>query len=161
MRDARYLALSCPIAAELGARMVQTYDCEGFAKVVEAFPVPVIIAGGPKLPTEHGVFQPAFDAISRERTEVKRAKADDYALIVWCKRMPADFVEVERDTQTVARALLKELGELNVLPAAAPLCVVVRGRMPKKGETGKQLVRVFGVSRDDSQSDQVSFERNK
>jgi putative autoinducer-2 (AI-2) aldolase len=63
-RDARYLALCCRIAAELGARMVKTYFCEGFAKVVEACPVPVVIAGGPKLPTEHEVFQLAFDAIS-------------------------------------------------------------------------------------------------
>jgi putative autoinducer-2 (AI-2) aldolase len=63
-RDARYLALCCRIAAELGARMVKTYYCEGFAKVVESCPVPVIIAGGPKLPSEHEVFQLAFDAIS-------------------------------------------------------------------------------------------------
>jgi 3-hydroxy-5-phosphonooxypentane-2,4-dione thiolase len=63
-RDARYLALSCRIAAELGARIVKTYYCEGFAKVVEACPVPVVIAGGPKLPTELEVFQLAFDAIS-------------------------------------------------------------------------------------------------
>ncbi len=63
-RDARYLGLCCRIAAELGARMVKTYYCDGFAKVVEACPVPVVIAGGPKLPTEHEVFQLAFDAIS-------------------------------------------------------------------------------------------------
>jgi putative autoinducer-2 (AI-2) aldolase len=63
-RDARYLALCCRIAAELGARMVKTYYCEGFAKVVEACPVPVVIAGGPKLSSEHEVFQLAFDAIS-------------------------------------------------------------------------------------------------
>jgi putative autoinducer-2 (AI-2) aldolase len=44
--------------------MVKTYYCEGFAKVVEAYPVPVVIAGGPKLPSEHEVFQLAFDAIS-------------------------------------------------------------------------------------------------
>jgi putative autoinducer-2 (AI-2) aldolase len=62
-RDARYLALSCRIAAELGARMVKTYFCEEFEKVVEACPVPVVIAGGPKLPSERDVFQLAFDAI--------------------------------------------------------------------------------------------------
>jgi putative autoinducer-2 (AI-2) aldolase len=63
-RDSRYLALCCRIAAELGARMVKTYYCEGFAKVVESCPVPVVIAGGPKLPTEREVFQLAFDAIA-------------------------------------------------------------------------------------------------
>jgi 3-hydroxy-5-phosphonooxypentane-2,4-dione thiolase len=63
-RDSRYLALCCRIAAELGARMVKTYYCQGFAKVVESCPVPVVIAGGPKFPTEREVFQLAFDAIS-------------------------------------------------------------------------------------------------
>jgi putative autoinducer-2 (AI-2) aldolase len=41
-RTARYLALCCRIAAELGARVVKTYYCEdGFEKVVEGCPVPV------------------------------------------------------------------------------------------------------------------------
>lgn len=48
-RDARYLSLACRIAAEFGAHMVKTYYCEDFEKVVESCPVPVIIAGGPKL----------------------------------------------------------------------------------------------------------------
>lgn len=47
-RDARYLALSTRIAAELGARVVKTYWCEEFEKVTESCPVPVVIAGGPK-----------------------------------------------------------------------------------------------------------------
>ncbi|MFL6362259.1 MAG: 3-hydroxy-5-phosphonooxypentane-2,4-dione thiolase, partial [Nitrososphaeraceae archaeon] len=34
-RDARYLSLSCRIAAELGAHIVKTYYCENFEKVVE------------------------------------------------------------------------------------------------------------------------------
>ncbi|HLG30179.1 MAG TPA: 3-hydroxy-5-phosphonooxypentane-2,4-dione thiolase, partial [Candidatus Brocadiales bacterium] len=49
-RDARYLALCCRIAAELGARIVKTYWCENFEKVVNGCPVPVVIAGGPKVP---------------------------------------------------------------------------------------------------------------
>lgn len=64
-RDARYLALCCRIAAELGARMVKTYFCEGFEDVVESCPVPVLIAGGPKLPTEREVFQLSYAAIQR------------------------------------------------------------------------------------------------
>src|SRR5512146_3241769 len=47
-REARYLALASRIAAELGARVVKTYWCEDFEKVVTGCPVPVIIAGGPK-----------------------------------------------------------------------------------------------------------------
>lgn len=49
-RDARYLGLACRIAAELGARIVKTYHCEDFRKVVESCPVPVVIAGGKKTP---------------------------------------------------------------------------------------------------------------
>src|SRR4030042_942743 len=45
-RDARYLALACRIAAELGARVVKTYWCENFEKVVRGCPVPVVMAGG-------------------------------------------------------------------------------------------------------------------
>ncbi len=49
-RDARYLSLACRIAAELGAHIVKTYFCEEFEKVVESCPVPVIVAGGKKIP---------------------------------------------------------------------------------------------------------------
>ncbi|WEU40836.1 MAG: 3-hydroxy-5-phosphonooxypentane-2,4-dione thiolase [Candidatus Odinarchaeum yellowstonii] len=49
-RDSRYLGLACRIAAELGAHMVKTYYCEGFEKVVESCPVPIVIAGGKKIP---------------------------------------------------------------------------------------------------------------
>jgi putative autoinducer-2 (AI-2) aldolase len=55
VRDARYLGLACRIAAELGASMVKTYYCEGFEKVVEGCPVPVVIAGGKKLPEKEAL----------------------------------------------------------------------------------------------------------
>lgn len=48
-RDARYLALSCRIAAELGAHLVKTYYCEDFEKVTGTCPVPVVMAGGKKI----------------------------------------------------------------------------------------------------------------
>jgi putative autoinducer-2 (AI-2) aldolase len=63
-RDARYLGLCCRIAAELGARIVKTYWCEDFDKVVCGCPVPVVIAGGPKCDTEHQVFEFVHDGIS-------------------------------------------------------------------------------------------------
>lgn len=62
-RDARYLGLACRIAAELGASVVKTYYCEDFGKVVEGCPVPVVIAGGKKLP-EQEALQLAHNAIS-------------------------------------------------------------------------------------------------
>ncbi|MGH8240665.1 MAG: 3-hydroxy-5-phosphonooxypentane-2,4-dione thiolase, partial [Steroidobacteraceae bacterium] len=50
-RDARYLALATRICAELGAALVKTYYCEkDFARVAATCPVPVLIAGGKKLP---------------------------------------------------------------------------------------------------------------
>jgi putative autoinducer-2 (AI-2) aldolase len=55
-RDARYLALCCRIAAEIGARVVKTYWCENFEKVTGGCPVPVVMAGGPKCKTELEVF---------------------------------------------------------------------------------------------------------
>ena len=48
-RDSRYLGLSCRIAAEIGARIVKTYYCEDFYKVVEGCPVPIVMAGGKKI----------------------------------------------------------------------------------------------------------------
>jgi 3-hydroxy-5-phosphonooxypentane-2,4-dione thiolase len=63
-RDSRYLGLACRIAAELGARIVKTYYCQDFEKVVEACPVPVIIAGGKKVP-ERDALQLAHDAVSK------------------------------------------------------------------------------------------------
>ena len=61
-RDARYLGLACRIAAELGASLVKTYYCEDFRKVVDGCPVPVIIAGGKKIP-ESDAIQLASNAV--------------------------------------------------------------------------------------------------
>ncbi len=63
-RDARYLGLACRIAAEIGAHFVKTYYCEDFDKVVRGCPVPLVVAGGPKLETELDAFQLAHDAVS-------------------------------------------------------------------------------------------------
>ncbi len=64
-RDARYLGLCCRIAAELGARVVKTYWCENFDKVVNGCPVPVVIAGGPKFDTELEVLEFVHDGMKR------------------------------------------------------------------------------------------------
>ena len=61
-RDARYLGLACRVAAELGAHIVKTYYCENFEEVVEGCPVPLIIAGGKKLP-EKDALKLSYDAI--------------------------------------------------------------------------------------------------
>jgi len=63
-RDSRYLALACRIAAELGAHFVKTYYCEGFEKVVKTCPVPLVMAGGKKLP-EMEALELTHNAIKR------------------------------------------------------------------------------------------------
>ena len=62
-REARYLALACRISGEIGAHIVKTYYCEGFSKVVEGCPVPLVVAGGPKMNTELDVFNTVHGAM--------------------------------------------------------------------------------------------------
>ena len=52
-RDARYFRLATRVCAENGASFVKTYYTEeGFETVVAQCPVPIVIAGGKKLPEE-------------------------------------------------------------------------------------------------------------
>jgi len=62
VRDARYLGLASRIAAELGAHIVKTYYCDDFHKVVDGCPVPIVIAGGKKIP-ENDALEMAYNAI--------------------------------------------------------------------------------------------------
>ncbi len=64
-RDARYLGLCCRIAAEFGAKVVKTYWCEDFDKVVYGCPVPIVMAGGPKCETAREVFEFVHDGIQK------------------------------------------------------------------------------------------------
>jgi putative autoinducer-2 (AI-2) aldolase len=62
-RDARYLGLATRICAELGAQFVKTYYCaEGFEKVTAGCPVPIVMAGGKKLP-ESDALEMAYRAV--------------------------------------------------------------------------------------------------
>ena len=61
-RDARYLSLATRMVGELGARLVKTYYCENFERVVDTSLVPVVIAGGKKLP-EKEALQMARNAL--------------------------------------------------------------------------------------------------
>jgi putative autoinducer-2 (AI-2) aldolase len=65
VRDWKYLSLATRICAEMGAHFVKTYFCEkSFARVVAACPVPLVIAGGKKLP-ELDALKMAFEAIDQ------------------------------------------------------------------------------------------------
>jgi 3-hydroxy-5-phosphonooxypentane-2,4-dione thiolase len=64
-RDARYLSLACRVCAENGATFVKTYFCEpDFEKVTASCPVPIVIAGGKKLP-EDQALEFAYQAIQQ------------------------------------------------------------------------------------------------
>ncbi len=62
-RDARYFGLASRVCAENGANIVKTYYCEGFENVVACCPVPIVIAGGKKLP-ERDALELCYKAIN-------------------------------------------------------------------------------------------------
>lgn len=90
-RDARYLRLSCRIAAELGARVVKTYYCEeDFDTVVRGCPVPVVMAGGPQVDTELEVFEFVHDGIQKGAIGVNLGRN------VWQNDFPVAMIKAIR-----------------------------------------------------------------
>jgi putative autoinducer-2 (AI-2) aldolase len=61
-RTPRYFKLATRILAELGANIVKTYYCEEFDEICAACPVPIVMAGGKKLP-ENEALTLAYNAI--------------------------------------------------------------------------------------------------
>ncbi len=109
-REARYLALCCRIAAELGARVVKTYYCrEGFEKVVRGCPVPVVMAGGPKVETELEVFEFVHDGIQKGAIGVNLGRN------IWQSDYPVAMIRAiraiihENATPKEAQALFDEI----------------------------------------------------
>ncbi|MDH5560439.1 MAG: 3-hydroxy-5-phosphonooxypentane-2,4-dione thiolase [Deltaproteobacteria bacterium] len=65
VRDARYFGLATRIAAELGASYIKSYFVEkDFEKVTAGCPVPIVIAGGKKLP-EMEALEMAYKAVDQ------------------------------------------------------------------------------------------------
>lgn len=63
VRDAQYFRLACRICAELGAQFVKTYYVpEDFDTVTASCPVPIVMAGGKKLP-ELEALTMAYNAV--------------------------------------------------------------------------------------------------
>ena len=121
-RDARYLSLSCRIAAELGAHIVKTYYCENFEKVIEGCPVPVIIAGGKKLPKEVDALELAHNAIQHGAAGV------DMGRNIWQSDYPVEMIKA-------VRAIVHE--NLNVHEAYD---ILLTGKK-EKGEEEEKLQR--------------------
>lgn len=54
-RTDNFFKLATRIVAELGANIVKSYDCENFDEVVAGCPVPIVVAGGKKLPEKEAL----------------------------------------------------------------------------------------------------------
>jgi putative autoinducer-2 (AI-2) aldolase len=89
-RESRYLALSCRIAAELGARVVKTYYCEKFERVTRGCPVPVVIAGGPKVSNGFEVLQFVYDGIQKGAIGVNLGRN------IWQNEHPVAMIKAMR-----------------------------------------------------------------
>jgi putative autoinducer-2 (AI-2) aldolase len=64
-RSARYFRLACRICAELGAHYVKTYYIpKGFESVTASCPVPIVMAGGKKIP-EIEALTMAYNAVQQ------------------------------------------------------------------------------------------------
>ncbi|MEE4264565.1 MAG: 3-hydroxy-5-phosphonooxypentane-2,4-dione thiolase [Desulfobacteraceae bacterium] len=64
-RDARYFRLATRICAELGAHYIKTYYIdEGFETVAASCPVPIVMAGGKKIPEPHALTM-AYNAVQQ------------------------------------------------------------------------------------------------
>ncbi len=102
-RDARYLALACRVSAELGARIVKTYYCDDFSKVVEGCPVPLVVAGGPKLDSDEAALTLARHAID------EGAHGIDMGRNIWQSDRPVAMLKALRaivhEKATVREAL--------------------------------------------------------
>ena len=61
-RTEKFFLLATRVLAENGANIVKSYYCEGFERVAAACPVPIVIAGGKKLP-EPEALEMAYKAI--------------------------------------------------------------------------------------------------
>jgi len=88
-RDLRYLSLASRMAVELGADIVKTYYCDDFDKLVDVCHVPVVIAGGKKIP-EADALQLAHNAISDGAAGV------DMGRNIFQAESPVDMIQAVR-----------------------------------------------------------------
>ena len=107
VRDARYLGLATRICAELGAQVVKTYYTEDFANVTAGCPVPLVMAGGKKLP-ELEALEMAYRAVQEGaagvdmgrnifQSEAPSAMIQAVAAVVHDEAKPADAYELFRE----------------------------------------------------------------
>ena len=114
VRDAKYFRLACRIIAELGAQYVKTYFVEdGFETVTASCPVPIVMAGGKKLP-ELEALTMAYNAVQQGaagvdmgrnifQSEAPQAMIAAVAAVVHKNMKPKEAFELFNTLQTARR----------------------------------------------------------
>ena len=146
-RDARYLSLACRIAAEHGAHIVKTYYCENFEKVVESCPVPIIIAGGKKLP-EKDALKLTYDALNAGAVGV------DMGRNIWQSNNPVPMIKA-------VRAIVHH--NYNVEQAYqlfTKLCNEEKSSKPKKQIQYNKLKKPFKPNQNENNSNKNNSNKN-
>src|SRR5581483_6612919 len=107
VRDAKYFRLACRIIAELGAQYVKTYYVEdGFDTVTASCPVPIVMAGGKKLP-ELDALTMAYNAVQQGaagvdmgrnifQSDAPQAMIEAVAAVVHKNAKPKEAYEIYR-----------------------------------------------------------------
>jgi putative autoinducer-2 (AI-2) aldolase len=102
-RDAKYFRLATRICAELGAHYIKTYYVEkGFETVTSCCPVPIVIAGGKKIPE--------LEALTMARNAIDQgASGVDMGRNIFQSESPTAMIQAVRavvhENETPARAL--------------------------------------------------------
>jgi putative autoinducer-2 (AI-2) aldolase len=113
-RDARYLALACRVSAELGAHLVKTYYCDGFSKVVDSCPVPIVVAGGPKLDSIEAALTLAHNAMA------EGAKGIDMGRNIWQSEHPVAMLKALRAIVHEGATVREAVGAFHAASAVPP-----------------------------------------
>jgi putative autoinducer-2 (AI-2) aldolase len=107
-RDARYFRLACRMCAELGAHYVKTYYIpKGFDTVTASCPVPVVMAGGKKMPEKEALVM-CYNAVQEGaagvdmgrnifQSEAPKAMIQAVARVVHDNLPPAQAYELYRE----------------------------------------------------------------
>jgi putative autoinducer-2 (AI-2) aldolase len=102
-RDLRYLALASRICQDAGARIIKTYYCEEFSRLVDSVaPTAVVVAGG-KYSSPPDALQMAYDSVEAGAVGV------DFGRNIFQDDNPVGMIKAIRaivhDNQTVKEAL--------------------------------------------------------
>ncbi len=107
----RYYSLATRIAAEMGAQVIKTYYVDsGFERIAAGCPVPIVIAGGKKLP-ERDALEMCYQAIDQGASGVDMGRNifQSEAPIAMLKAVHA-VVHKNENAQTAYKLFLDEKG---------------------------------------------------